>query len=1394
MRSEIEPRGFTRNILLSSVGLLWMVLMAPGGLAQVSAPGWMPLPEKKAAEKRPQLPLAERAARGEAPLSRKYDRLKVEAARLHRLPPPDPRELRPREPKKKLRVGIIRPFPQPLDAVADSTAFEVAEGKLHVFRVASEGAVQLRLHFLQVSLPDGARLFVYPAKRPDEFVGPYQSKGPNGDGEFWTPPLNGDELVVEFTLPKDAGQTDGASPFRIVEISHIFKSPRELKESYNRAASTDAAGNCQQDVPAEWGEAARSVGLLQFTLPDGEYVCTGTLLNTTDNSGIPFVLTANHCIGNVQAARTVATHWLYDQATDNGLPPPGNTSYNGGLLLATGEASDFTLLRLNASRLPDGVRFSGWSTAPLTVGQQLTTIHHPSGDYKRIAFGSAVAANCPNGLPGGLCDNYLKVRWSVGATEPGSSGSGVWAGTPSDPKLVGTLTGGDSSCSHRSGTDYYGRFALTFQAVSYYLEGESKAYTISQSNHIAGATGGGGSVTVTALEGAGCNWATSSLAPWLTITSGGTGSGDGAVSYTVEANPGAARRIGMLMIAGHALIVTQAGAGETCPATPLNFSQTVSGNLSPGSCRSVTDETVYADRYTFTAAAGQQVAISLTPSGFASMLTLTGPKGEVVAQDGGGDNPASRIPAVKGALALLSGGTYTVEVSSAGSNQTGGYSLTLTAGCTFDVSSTRKVINAYGGRNFEAFDLKSAGHACFTDLPPAISNARWITDASSDGVGKVSFSAEEHKGDSPRTGVIYVAGVPLTVRQLPFCNSANRPTISPESASVSPYGGSATVNVRTQPGAQCTWFSTSEGGSWLSPPQISGDASNIGDATYTFLVSPNQTLHRRTAVISFVGQPFTITQETPVGDCRRAGITVGQTVEGTLSSSDCPGFTQGSFADLYTFTGAKGQQIALELKSQGYPVELRLYDQAGDPIATFRANPTPDQQRIPAGGYFELPYDGAYTVLASSSQAGATGNYTLKFLGVGGPGCSYSISPNFLRIPAAGGTGTFTLSVAGGCEWTAVSDVNWITFPGGAAGSGGGTIAFSASPNTGPERRGTITVANRFFGVVQDAPCGVVDVSPPGVIYAPSTGAFRSVSVTVGRGCPWEAVSRADWIRLNPPDRREDGGNQSFMIMTNGGPYRVGQVEVAGKVIEIRQGAGDLTTISSASYGQALAPGSLVSVFGQELAPRTEAATSLPLPTSLGGIRVTVVVLFYGGFNAPLLYVSPGQINFQIPENVPTGQGYVEIQSENGLLSRGYITVGKTAPGLFSADATGQGLPAAVALRVRADGSQQFEPVARFDVAQNKFIAAPIDLGDSSDQVFLILFGTGLRFRSALTAVTAQVGGESAEVLYAGAQGAFAGLDQVNVRLPRSLVGRGEVEVTLTVDGLSANAVRVSIN
>jgi len=241
-----------------------------------------------------------------------------------------------------------------------------------------------------------------------------------------------------------------------------------------------------------------------------------------------------------------------------------------------------------------------------------------------------------------------------------------------------------------------------------------------------------------------------------------------------------------------------------------------------------------------------------------------------------------------------------------------------------------------------------------------------------------------------------------------------------------------------------------------------------------------------------------------------------------------------------------------------------------------------------------------------------------------------------------------------------------------------------------------------------------------------------------------------------------------------------------------------LSSVSAASLAQGfVAPESIVSGFGVDLAAATEVAGSVPLPTTLAGVSVVVTDSQGEQRPASLFFVSPLQINYQIPPGTWLGEGSVSVHQgpnpfADNILASGNIQVASVAPALFAANSDGRGVAAALIQRVRSDGSQAFEQVARFDPAREQFVSLPIDLGPPSDQVFLILFGTGIRFRGSLE-VTATAGGETVEVLFAGAQPEFFGVDQVNLRLPRNLAGRGEVDVVVWVDEKPANTVRISL-
>ena len=177
--------------------------------------------------------------------------------------------------------------------------------------------------------------------------------------------------------------------------------------------------------------------------------------------------------------------------------------------------------------------------------------------------------------------------------------------------------------------------------------------------------------------------------------------------------------------------------------------------------------------------------------------------------------------------------------------------------------------------------------------------------------------------------------------------------------------------------------------------------------------------------------------------------------------------------------------------------------------------------------------------------------------------------------------------------------------------------------------------------------------------------------------------------------------------------------------------------------------------------------------------------------DAPLFFVSPSQVNFQAPAGSSVGIAELRIFNGAELVGVGSVPIVKASPGLFSANSDGQGLPAALLLRVSGDG-QFYEPLMRYDAQQQRFIPVPIDLGPEGDQVFLILYGTGFR-DSGDGGVRVTIGEELADVSYAGAAPGYAGLDQANVLLPRILIGKGEVTIDFTANNRSANTTSIVV-
>jgi lysyl endopeptidase len=612
----------TRSTLRTGLWLIGCFAVATAGLAQSLGPLQMPPASAVRSAPAARLPLLDALAA--KPLAELPPAAAAAAERLAALAAWNAAG------KLPVKVGFARALPAPaavrLDGIAAGTAAAPARpfaggllagaasgsGELawgtHV-RVAN--AYRLRLHLTGVHLPAGTVMWVA-AKGGAPHAFGLDLRSPAGD--LWTPSVFGESLLFEIHVP--AGSAEAR--FTAREVMEIFRPARLAPPGRSGRRQPEAPGaptGSSQDISCLVDSSCigdsvlpqiavyrHAMAQLLFVEDGGEFLCSGSLLNDSAGDFAPYLLTANHCFADQEAASSLEAVFDFFTSSCNGAAPDETTlpTANGGTLLATGATSDFTFVRL--SSVPPGRSFLGWNADAGAVpnGTALYRLSFPApGGVADPEQFSQSAVNTGDSIP--VCDqgldarprpDYIYASVTTGGTVGGSSGSpALLAGG----QVVGQLTGACAFSGHdpsdgcdRANSEFDGAFSVTFPWIAAYLSPSNTCYALSLSHTGPGsdpvASPAGSSVCLTGMYTAGTAiQLTAAPAAGAVVLDWSGPVVDGSADSTQTLNmPAMDISIGVTYATCYPLSVSHTGSGSDPAASPASAPGCSAGNYFSG--------------------------------------------------------------------------------------------------------------------------------------------------------------------------------------------------------------------------------------------------------------------------------------------------------------------------------------------------------------------------------------------------------------------------------------------------------------------------------------------------------------------------------------------------------------------------------------------------------------------------------------------------------------------------------------------------------------------------------------------------------------------------------------------------------------------------------------------
>ncbi len=360
----------------------------------------------------------------------------------------------------------------------NSGEWTILESGKRIWRLAisAPNAVALSLYYDKFYLPQGALLFIYSANQK-HVIGAYTSdNNPENGAGFATELVAGDELVLEYVSPEIFSTNLNKPAISVSGVAYVYNDNMvQIADAFFDTPMGPGAegnsGSCMVNINcsegAAWQNQKTSVVASVQRAGTSQYFCTGAVVNNTARNMEPYYLTAFHC--GMDANDDDLNQWIFyfhfeRTGCDNSSSVVKYKTLTGAKRLVSLDisgSSDGLLLRLNEN-IPSSynVFYSGWDRRNVAPASGVN-IHHPMGDLKKISTygaGTSTATWTGQGTRGANNAHwlvyFLQTEHGWGITEGGSSGSPLF---DQNGRIVGTLSGGNTTCTNTTGRSYYGK-------------------------------------------------------------------------------------------------------------------------------------------------------------------------------------------------------------------------------------------------------------------------------------------------------------------------------------------------------------------------------------------------------------------------------------------------------------------------------------------------------------------------------------------------------------------------------------------------------------------------------------------------------------------------------------------------------------------------------------------------------------------------------------------------------------------------------------------------------------------------------------------------------------------------------------------------------------------------